>query len=142
MKAVGGGEERTALAIYIENLMGLPEKDSAHGAFLLSASSQSVNQAVQVLDDLRRYHKIYKTNPFSYLQKGMPLHSTRPWLMKAFFDAYTGLEKLALLVREIGWSNLRVLKQQSCRVNYYLTPFGYNYGYFVWHYTRNGISYW
>ena len=25
------------------------------------------------------------------------------WRMKAFFEAYTGLEKLALLVREIGW---------------------------------------
>ncbi len=34
--AVGGGEERTAWAVYIENLMGVPEKDSAHGAFLLS----------------------------------------------------------------------------------------------------------
>ncbi len=36
VKAIGGGEERTALAVYIENLMGVPEKDSAHGAFLLS----------------------------------------------------------------------------------------------------------
>ena len=58
------------LAIYIENLMGEPEKDSAHWDFLLSASSQSFNQAVQGLADLRRYYKIYKTNPFSYLQKG------------------------------------------------------------------------
>ena len=34
--AVSSGEERRALAVYIENLMGVPEKDSAHGAFLLS----------------------------------------------------------------------------------------------------------
>ncbi len=33
--AVDGGEERMAFAVYIENLMGLPEKDSAHGGFLL-----------------------------------------------------------------------------------------------------------
>ena len=33
--AVGGEEERTALAVYIENLMGVPEKVSAHGVFLL-----------------------------------------------------------------------------------------------------------
>ena len=39
VKAIGGGEERTALAVYIENLMGVPEKDSAHGAFLLSGES-------------------------------------------------------------------------------------------------------
>ena len=31
------------------------------------ASSKSVNQKVQGLDDLRRSNKIYKTNPFSYL---------------------------------------------------------------------------
>ncbi len=37
--AVGGGEERKDLAVYIENLMGVPEKDSAHGAFLLSGES-------------------------------------------------------------------------------------------------------
>lgn len=34
------------------------------------------------------------------------------WRMKAFFEAYTGLEKLAPLVREIGWShNLAVLER-------------------------------
>jgi len=33
LSAVGGGEERTAVAVYIENLMGVPEKDSVHGAF-------------------------------------------------------------------------------------------------------------
>ena len=34
------------------------------------------------------------------------------WRMKAFFEAYTGLEKLAPLVREIGWShNLAILKR-------------------------------
>ena len=34
------------------------------------------------------------------------------WRMKAFFDAYTGLEKLAPLVREIGWShNLAILER-------------------------------
>ena len=33
------------------------------------------------------------------------------WRMKAFFEAYTGLEKLAPLVREIGWShNLVILE--------------------------------
>jgi len=33
------------------------------------------------------------------------------WRMKAFFEAYTGLEKLAPLVREIGWShNLAILE--------------------------------
>jgi predicted nuclease of restriction endonuclease-like (RecB) superfamily len=32
------------------------------------------------------------------------------WRMKAFFEAYSGLEKLAPLVREIGWShNLAIL---------------------------------
>ncbi len=34
------------------------------------------------------------------------------WRMKAFFEAYTGLEKLASLVREIGWShNLAILER-------------------------------
>jgi len=34
------------------------------------------------------------------------------WRMKAFFEAYTGLEKLAPLVREIGWShNLVILER-------------------------------
>ncbi len=34
------------------------------------------------------------------------------WRMKAFFEAYTGLEKLAPLVREIGWShNLSILER-------------------------------
>ena len=34
------------------------------------------------------------------------------WRMKAFFEAYTGLEKLAPLVREIGWShNLIILER-------------------------------
>ena len=34
------------------------------------------------------------------------------WRMKAFFKAYTGLEKLAPLVREIGWShNLAILER-------------------------------
>ena len=34
------------------------------------------------------------------------------WRMKAFFEAYTGLEKLAPLVREIGWShNLAILER-------------------------------
>jgi len=34
------------------------------------------------------------------------------WRMKAFFEAYTGHEKLALLVREIGWShNLTILER-------------------------------
>ena len=34
------------------------------------------------------------------------------WGMKAFFEAYTGLEKLAPLVREIGWShNLAILER-------------------------------
>jgi len=34
------------------------------------------------------------------------------WRMKAFFEAYTGLEKLAPLVREIGWShNLTILER-------------------------------
>ena len=27
------------------------------------------------------------------------------WRMKAFFEAYSSLEKLAPLVREIGWSH-------------------------------------
>jgi hypothetical protein len=31
--AVGGVEERTALAVYIENLMGVPEKDVLMGFF-------------------------------------------------------------------------------------------------------------
>lgn len=32
--------------------------------------------------------------------------------MRAFFEAYTGLEKLAPLVREIGWShNLAILER-------------------------------
>ena len=34
------------------------------------------------------------------------------WRMKAFFDAYIGLEKLAPLVREIAWShNLAILER-------------------------------
>ena len=34
------------------------------------------------------------------------------WRMRAFFEAYTGLEKLAPLVREIGWShNLAILER-------------------------------
>ncbi len=34
------------------------------------------------------------------------------WRMKAFFEAYVGLEKLAPLVREIGWShNLAILER-------------------------------
>lgn len=34
------------------------------------------------------------------------------WRMKAFFETYSGLEKLALLVREIGWShNLVILER-------------------------------
>jgi predicted nuclease of restriction endonuclease-like (RecB) superfamily len=34
------------------------------------------------------------------------------WRMKAFFEAYTSLEKLAQLVREIGWShNLVILER-------------------------------
>ena len=34
------------------------------------------------------------------------------WRMKAFFEAYTGIEKLAPLVREIGWShNLAILER-------------------------------
>jgi predicted nuclease of restriction endonuclease-like (RecB) superfamily len=34
------------------------------------------------------------------------------WRMKAFFEAYTGLEKLAPLVREIGWShNLAIMER-------------------------------
>lgn len=34
------------------------------------------------------------------------------WRMKAFFEAYAGQEKLALLVREIGWShNLAILER-------------------------------
>ena len=34
------------------------------------------------------------------------------WRMKAFFEAYTGMEKLAPLVREIGWShNLAILER-------------------------------
>lgn len=34
------------------------------------------------------------------------------WRMKAFFEAYSGLEKLAPLVREIGWShNLAILER-------------------------------
>ena len=34
------------------------------------------------------------------------------WRMKAFFETYTGLEKLAPLVREIGWShNLAILER-------------------------------
>ncbi len=34
------------------------------------------------------------------------------WRMKAFFEAYTGLKKLAPLVREIGWShNLAILER-------------------------------
>jgi hypothetical protein len=34
------------------------------------------------------------------------------WRMKAFFEAYIGLGKLAPLVREIGWShNLAILKR-------------------------------
>ena len=40
------------------------------------------------------------------------------WRMKAFFEAYTGLEKLAPLVREIGWShNLAILEpcKDTCR---------------------------
>ena len=40
------------------------------------------------------------------------------WRMKAFFEAYTGLEKLAQLVREIGWShNLALLEpcKDTCR---------------------------
>ena len=32
--------------------------------------------------------------------------------MKAFFETYSGLEKLALLVREIGWNhNLVILER-------------------------------
>ena len=38
--------------------------------------------------------------------------SSNLWRMKAFFKAYTGLEKLAPLVREIGWShNLAILER-------------------------------
>ena len=38
--------------------------------------------------------------------------SSNLWRMKAFFEAYTGLEKLAPLVREIGWShNLIILER-------------------------------
>ena len=38
--------------------------------------------------------------------------SSNLWRMKAFFEAYTGLEKLAPLVREIGWShNLAILER-------------------------------
>ena len=34
------------------------------------------------------------------------------WRMKAFFETYTGLEKLAPLVREVGWShNLAILER-------------------------------
>lgn len=34
------------------------------------------------------------------------------WRMRAFFEAYTGLEKLAPLVREVGWShNLAILER-------------------------------
>lgn len=39
------------------------------------------------------------------------------WRMKAFFEAYTGLEKLAPLVREIGWShNLAILERCKDRL--------------------------
>jgi predicted nuclease of restriction endonuclease-like (RecB) superfamily len=34
------------------------------------------------------------------------------WRMKAFFEAYRGLEKLALLVREIGWSHNIVIMER------------------------------
>jgi predicted nuclease of restriction endonuclease-like (RecB) superfamily len=34
------------------------------------------------------------------------------WRMKAFFEAYTGLEKLAPLVREIGWSHNLVIMER------------------------------
>lgn len=38
--------------------------------------------------------------------------SSNLWRMKAFFEAYSGLEKLAPLVREIGWShNLAILER-------------------------------
>jgi predicted nuclease of restriction endonuclease-like (RecB) superfamily len=38
--------------------------------------------------------------------------SSNLWRMKAFFEAYTGREKLAPLVREIGWShNLAILER-------------------------------
>ena len=38
--------------------------------------------------------------------------SSNLWRMKAFFETYTGLEKLAPLVREIGWShNLAILER-------------------------------
>jgi len=40
------------------------------------------------------------------------LSASNLWRMKAFFEAYTGLEKLATLVREIGWShNLAILER-------------------------------
>ena len=71
------------------------------GLFYYQAISQLVNQAVQGLDDLRRYFKIYKTNPFSYLQKWVPLHSTRPWRMKALFY-YILVSKLAQAIILIG----------------------------------------
>jgi predicted nuclease of restriction endonuclease-like (RecB) superfamily len=38
--------------------------------------------------------------------------SSNLWRMKAFFEAYRGLEKLVPLVREIGWSHNLVILQR------------------------------
>lgn len=39
--------------------------------------------------------------------------ASKLWRMKRFFEAYQGIEKLAPLVREIGWSCVQLNKQKS-----------------------------
>ncbi len=48
---------------------------------LLSTQHSSLSTFFVWLDDLMYYHKIYKTNSFSYLQKGIPLYSPREGLI-------------------------------------------------------------
>ena len=87
------------------------------GLFYYQASSQSVNQAVQGRADLRRHFKIYKTNPFSYLQKWVPLHSTRLWRMKTLFY-YILVSKLAqaiILIRNTDGRHSKKFEKRQVR---------------------------
>jgi predicted nuclease of restriction endonuclease-like (RecB) superfamily len=56
--------------------------------------------------------------PATDLQKEFPgvggFSASNLWRMRAFFELYRGLEKLAPLVREIGWShNIAIMERRS-----------------------------
>lgn len=110
-------------ADYVELLASVKERVlSAQYAALKAVNTElvglywDIGQMIMERQDVEGWGKAVVEQLAADLRAEFPgvggFSASNLWRMKAFFEAYTGLEKLAPLVREIGWShNLAILER-------------------------------